>query len=157
MTLPASPPITMAQIAAELGLAFPVSLSHSFILALAGKSSVPISMSDLLGKTGSANFTTSNSYAAPSGSSLNFPFGFIVTLWGGTISGISQDQNNNITLSFATGSGVQAPSWNGNFKFTDVNTGETATLTKQNATLWGAVGQVLPPSNVTHTYTLFPV
>lgn len=55
MTLPASFPLSMSQIAAELGISLPLSLDDSRVLMLAGKTAPPISFSDLLGKA--ASFT----------------------------------------------------------------------------------------------------
>lgn len=52
MTLPASFPLSMSQVATELGISLPLSLEDSRVLALAGKTGAPISFSDLLGKTG---------------------------------------------------------------------------------------------------------
>jgi hypothetical protein len=54
MTLPASGSITLAQVAGELGISLPLSLGDSRVLALAGKSGLPISLSDLYGKSGQA-------------------------------------------------------------------------------------------------------
>ena len=52
MTLPSSGPITMAQVAAELGIsASGLSLNDSRVRQLAGKPSGAISMADLRGKS----------------------------------------------------------------------------------------------------------
>lgn len=51
MTLPASFPLSMSQVAAELGTTLPLSLLDPSVVALAGKSGPPVSMSDLLGKS----------------------------------------------------------------------------------------------------------
>lgn len=53
MTLPSSGPISLSQVAVEIGLAAnaPISLDHATVRALAGKPSGPISLGDLLGKT----------------------------------------------------------------------------------------------------------
>ncbi|PXX15848.1 hypothetical protein C7399_109183 [Paraburkholderia tropica] len=66
MTLPASYPLSMSQIATELGLSLPLSLTHAWVLALAGKTAAPISFGDLLGKSGQANaiaYVNSNGFA----------------------------------------------------------------------------------------------
>ncbi|MBB5509555.1 hypothetical protein [Paraburkholderia atlantica] len=52
MTLPASFPLSMSQVATELGLSLPLSMNHAWVLALAQKGGLPMSFSDLLGKTG---------------------------------------------------------------------------------------------------------
>lgn len=51
MTLPASGNLTMAQVATELSIPLPLSLGDSRVLNLAGKAGLPISMSDLYGKS----------------------------------------------------------------------------------------------------------
>lgn len=56
MTLQSSPPISLGDVANELGIALPLSLGDSRVLSLAGKSGPPISLSDLLGK--SSHFST---------------------------------------------------------------------------------------------------
>lgn len=59
MTLPTSAPISIGQVAAELGLSSPLSLGDSRVLALAGKSGPPISLTDLYGKSAQAALTGS--------------------------------------------------------------------------------------------------
>jgi hypothetical protein len=54
MTLPASGSITLGDVAAELGIGLPLSLGDARVLALAGKSAPPISLSDLYGKSAAA-------------------------------------------------------------------------------------------------------
>ena len=52
MTLPTSGAISLAQIAAELGIGLPLSLTDSRVLALAGKSAPPVTMpGDFYGKS----------------------------------------------------------------------------------------------------------
>lgn len=51
MTLPTTLPISMSDIATELGISPPFSLGDAACLALAGKTALPVSMSDFLGKT----------------------------------------------------------------------------------------------------------
>lgn len=51
MALPSSLPISMSQVAAELGVALPLSLTDSRVRALAGVASGPISLSNLVGKS----------------------------------------------------------------------------------------------------------
>lgn len=49
MSLPNSGPISLGDVAAELGIGLPLSLGDPRVLALAGKSAPPISLSDLYG------------------------------------------------------------------------------------------------------------
>ena len=51
MTTPSSPPISMEDVRAELGVGYPISLNQSNVLQLAGFASAPISLLDLLGKS----------------------------------------------------------------------------------------------------------
>lgn len=53
MTLPASGPITIGMVAAELGIGVPLSLGDSRVRALAGIPSGPISLGSLRGKSAS--------------------------------------------------------------------------------------------------------
>lgn len=54
MTLPASGPISLGQVAAELGIALPLSLGDSRVRTLAGVPSGPITMGQLRGKSAQA-------------------------------------------------------------------------------------------------------
>lgn len=51
MTLPSTPPISLAQVAAELGVALPLGLDETNVRNLAGKPTGPVSLLDLLGKS----------------------------------------------------------------------------------------------------------
>lgn len=53
MALPSSKPISLSQVASELGVGLPISLTQASVRALAGVSSGQISLSDLLGKSAS--------------------------------------------------------------------------------------------------------
>lgn len=56
MTLPASFPLSMSQIATELGLSLPLSINHPWVIALGGVGpTLPLSFSDLLGRSGHVN------------------------------------------------------------------------------------------------------
>jgi hypothetical protein len=46
MVMPANLPISMSQVAAELGLPLPLSFNHPWVIYLAGKTALPVSMSD---------------------------------------------------------------------------------------------------------------
>jgi hypothetical protein len=85
MTLPASGPISMTQVMAELrtsnpGRAFPISLGDSDVRALAGVPSGPISMSNLLGKASIAPLSvqgfsdTDNTFFTQAGSGTAYAF-----------------------------------------------------------------------------------
>jgi hypothetical protein len=52
MTIPVSGPITLGQVAAELGIGLPLSLGDSRVRALAGVPSGPITLGQMRGKSG---------------------------------------------------------------------------------------------------------
>lgn len=60
MTLPASFPLSMSQVAAELGLSLPLSINHPWVILLSGNASppaLPVSFSQLLGQSGNYQFS----------------------------------------------------------------------------------------------------
>lgn len=66
MTLPASFPLSMSQIAIELGISLPLSINNAWVLALANKTALPVSFSDLIGKSGrvDGNFNVNSNGSA---------------------------------------------------------------------------------------------
>lgn len=97
MTLPASGTITMAQVAAELGIsATGLSLNDSRVRALAGKPSGVISFSDLHGKSAITPFTISGFSPSSPGYLLRFGAGV---------------QSRSIQVVLANGSGSFSYSW----------------------------------------------
>jgi hypothetical protein len=145
MTLPAGYPITALEIANELGLSFPLSLNHPWIIALAGKSGLPVSFSDLLGKSGhfGGNVTGNGG-----GTLLSVPFGN-APFFSGQLNALTQ-QGSTLELTFSV-----APLWNGNI-LVSAPAG-SAVLTKANSTSWvGSSAPILPANNQTVYMTLFP-
>lgn len=150
MTLPASFPLSLSQVATELGLSLPLSINHAWVIALAGKSALPVSFSDLLGQTGSPNWN-----GTPTGSpvvtmSMSVPF------FRGTTSSIGSDGSTpvqNLFLNFSV-----APNWSGKILFKNTTTGGSTLLTKVNSTTWEAVGGGIGPmrSGTADNYTLSP-
>lgn len=61
MTIPASGPITLGQVAAELGIGLPLSLGDSRVRTLAGVPSGPISLGQLRGKSAATPLTATAS------------------------------------------------------------------------------------------------
>lgn len=160
MTLPASFPISLQQIAAELGKTFPFSIQDPWAIALVGKTapitpSNQISFSDFLGKTGSFN----GSVSFLMGSGVNF--GNVIsttslgTFFGGTIS--SLDNMGDATFKSVRISFSSAPNWSGNISVTNQNNGASSVLTKQNSTTWSTTtgaantipGSTLPAGGTT--------
>jgi hypothetical protein len=141
MTLPASGPLSLTDVAAELGLsATGLSLGHQWVRQLAGQpygSGTPVSYSGLRGQsaqfTGNVTFTMSSSnYGFVSSGSFACPF------FGASTASI----NNQGDFSGSTPELVfaQAPNWVGNIILINNGVGQT-TLTKVNATTWRGVGQ----------------
>lgn len=138
MTLPASFPISMSQIANELGLSLPMSINHPWALSLIGKSGFPISLSDFFGRT--ARFDGS---IAATGSS---PYGTI------TFSG---SPFFNTTLEYAltaSNSGNiifnSAPSWQGNLRLRNNTTGVSAVFAPLGGSFPNQWGLNSPPANL---------
>lgn len=130
MTLPASFPLSMSQVATELGLSLPLWLTHGWVIALAGKATPPVSFSDLLGQTGTA---TGNATASSGGGGIIAPFsspwfrGQILQI-GATIGG---PPGPTVFISFSS-----APNWNGNILLKNNTTGGSIVLPKVNSTGW---------------------
>ncbi|WP_147432263.1 hypothetical protein [Pararobbsia silviterrae] len=135
MTLPAALPIAMSEIATEIGTSLQLHLGDSRVIALAGQSALPVSYSELVGKTGSI---TGNLGVAgeqmPSGVSfVNFSLPFV----SGQTSGItSKPSINSYTLIFTT-----APNWSGQIKITNNTSGSYVILTQESPTEWLGVSQ----------------
>lgn len=148
MTLPASFPLSMSQIATELGLSLPLSLNHSWVLQLAQVGGLPLSFSQLLGKTGRFD----GSLATSSGGGSNFvtissPF------FGGTIDNLVTGAGFNETqLNFSV-----APNWAGNILAKNNTTGASVVLPKINATTWQTTFVAnLVRAGQTDSFTILP-
>ncbi|MBR8343084.1 hypothetical protein KDX40_04940 [Burkholderia ambifaria] len=131
MTLPASFPISMSQVATELGLSLPLWLGHGWVLSLAGKGALPASFSDLLGQTGTATGNATGSSGGGGGITAPFSspwFRGQISQLGATTGGAP-----GLTVSILFSS---APNWNGNILLKNNTTGGLIVLAKQNSTAW---------------------
>jgi len=155
MTLPSSPPLSGSQVAIELGLSLPLSMSHAWVIALAGKSALPISFSDLLGKTGryDGSLATVDNGGIPHTWQINFggaPF------FGGTLAQLVEVFNVGY---FANLFFSVSPNWRGNILVKNNSTGASQVFTYANS---GTQWQANPaPSNLlvvgnTDSFTLLP-
>lgn len=148
MTLPTGA-LSMQQIANELGLSLPLSIQHPWVIALAGKSAVPISFGDLRGKTGQFQGAVT---ALPNVTTIHFPTN--TPLFGGTLSALVNDLNaNNLSLQFSA-----TPFWTGNIKVTNQTNGISVVLTKLDTIQW-AVSPAVPnlvPQGSTCQYLIQP-
>jgi hypothetical protein len=149
MTLPASFPLSMSQIATELGLSLPLSLGHAWVLQLGGVGGLPLSFSSLLGKTGRFDGSLSCS-SGGGGQTISFgsaPF------FGGQLNGATANGTSGTTnLGF-----LSAPNWSGNIKLINNTTGISLVLGKSNSTTWtaGFVSNLLRGGQ-TDSFTLIP-
>lgn len=149
MTLPASFPLSMSQIATELGTSLPLSLLDTRVRGLAQVASGQVSFSNLLGKTGrfDGNITISG------GGFGNFNN---ASIFGGLlaeiISSLSQPQ---LEISFVSA----PPVYIGNLKLTNNSTGASAVLTKAFTTTWTAntvPGNLCPVGTSSYSLTSSP-
>jgi hypothetical protein len=157
MTLPASFPLSMSQIATEIGASLPLSLSDARVVFLANKSALPVSFSNLLGKTGRFD---GSALASSTGGGVFVSLGFAIWFggelasFGGSFGGPG---GTNTTLSFQ-GGGPAAPNWNGNIKVINNTTSTSVILSKENSFNWG---NNLAPINLvrsgfTDSFTIIP-
>ena len=152
MTLPASFPLSMSQIAAELGLSFPLSIEHAWVLALANKAAAPISFSDLLGKTGRYDGNLIGQNAGGSDNFIrfgNYPF------FGGTLFAVDTFFPDASHCQLSMGS---APNWNGNIFFKNNTTGVSVVFSKTNSTTWQVASNPanLIRNGITDNFTVLP-
>ncbi|MCO1349255.1 hypothetical protein L0Z31_17470 (plasmid) [Burkholderia vietnamiensis] len=151
MTLPASFPLSMSQVATELGLSLPLSMSNSWVIALAGKSALPVSFSNLLGKTGrfDGNLTTQSGGTSP-------PTVKVIpntTFFGGTIATVASNTGGGCSLVFSS-----TPNWTGKIRITNNTLGLSAVFTFAGGNLWttstggGFIGTV----GSTYSFTILP-
>lgn len=156
MTLPASFPLSMSQIATELGLSLPLSLTHPWVLLLNG-GGPPVSFSQLLGLTGRFD---GNEVITGSG------FNYAVSLGGapffsGTLNGLSETTASaNLQLVASS-----APNWTGNVFVKDNTTGLSKVLAFQGGSppTWGGASGggaggigIFGNTGQTHSFTILP-
>lgn len=137
MTLPASLPISMSQIAAELGLSLPLSLQHSWVRALAQVSGAACDFNSLRGKTGRFDGNVSVNGVGV-GSLGNSPF------FGVPLNALG-NQGGQLSVNV---NGATPPSYTGSIRVTNNTTGVGAVLAYQGGT---PASWVLnsPPPNIT--------
>ncbi|MEM5294253.1 hypothetical protein VSR82_07905 [Burkholderia sp. JPY481] len=151
MTLPASFPLRMDQVATELGLSLPLSMNHAWVLALAQKSGLPVSFSDLLGKTGRFD----GNLATTSANNVNVAFISNAPFFGGTIAFIRTDFGVNETdISFNT-----TPNWTGPILITNHSSGVSARVPYVGSGSWflsGAVANLIRTGATADAFTIQP-
>ncbi|WP_124480209.1 hypothetical protein [Burkholderia stagnalis] len=128
MTLPASFPLSMSQISNELGLSFPISISHSWVLKLAQIGSLPISFNQLLGKTGRFD---GSPLCNSGGGGLTINLG-AAPWFGGQLNFLTESFSPaGTTLAFNA-----APNWNGNILVSNNTTSVSLVLGQLNGSTW---------------------
>jgi hypothetical protein len=150
MTLPSSFPLSMSQVASELGISLPLSLTDSRVLALGGKTAAPISFSDLLGKaasfTGNVSITQTGEFLISG--DPNAPF------FSGTIMEIGMITNAGDAIRVGTS---PASFWTGSITLRNNTTGASMTLPYLGSGQWGATdttGGQLVRVNETDNFTI---
>lgn len=161
MTLPSSPPLSGSQVATELGLSLPLAMNHAWILLLSGKYSLPISFSDLLGKSGncggSAQIQQSGNFDFFASFS-NIPF------FNCSIIEIEESTSGGLVVYSAQGSyAAQNPA---KILVKDNTTGQSAVVPQLSGTGNGLIGLQwqLKPGGIgifgaagqTHNFTIYP-
>lgn len=145
MTLPASGPLFLSQIADELVIsASGLSLNHAWVRALAQKPGGAISYADLRGRTGKINTSYATNPSSPATNPIIL-FGY-PDLFGGNLYELSALQTGggstmSLTLTFqgaVDGLPVREPPvYAGNFRVTNQSTGHTYVLPKIGTAFWG--------------------
>lgn len=155
MTLHASFPLSMSQVAVELGLSLPLSVNHPWIVALAQKSGLPVSFSDLLGKTGrfDGNVAINATGFGPMSAPL---FGATLVQLTGAFNGTILTQAN---INFATG--TWPPNYTGKLLLTNNTTGISCVCTQTIPGGSPSWSNQSPPqnvirANVTDNFTILP-
>ena len=151
MTLPAAFPLSMSQVATELGLSLPLSMNHAWVLALAGKADLPMSLSDLLGKTGSFN---GNLSVAGGVNYANFHNG---TPWFSTTLNVLGDGGGG--TSYASLEMQSGSTWTANISVKNNTTNTTCVFSPHSSTEWRFVGAyqgTLIRSGYTDNFTILP-
>jgi hypothetical protein len=158
MTLPVSGPISLSQIANEVGLSLPISINHPWLLTLTNKAGLPVSFSDFYGKTGRYDGSL---ICQSEGSSQVIEFGS--SPWfGGQLSNLAAVQNI-FTGQYSLILGCASPpNWSGHL-LVRKNTSEVSIiLPKMDSVDWGLQGSSpVTPANLlrignTHSFTIVP-
>lgn len=150
MTLPAAFPLSMSQIANELGLSFPLAFSHSWIVQLAQKPGFPMSFSDLLGKTGRFDGSL---FCSSGGGGQTINFGN-APWFGGQL----QSAGQLVTAPSTSIGFTTTPNWSGNILLRNNTTGAGVVMPRTNTNVWSVATTVgfLFRSGQTDNFTLLP-
>lgn len=150
MTLPAAFPMSMSQIATELGLSLPLSLNHPWVLLLAQVGGLPLSFNTLLSKTGRFDGSL---FCASGGGGQTINFGG-APWFGGQLLSAGQ----NVTIPTTSIGFSVAPNWPGNILLRNNTTGASIVLPKTGSTQWSAGGTVgnLFRAGQTDNFTVLP-
>jgi len=161
VTLPSSFPLSMSQVATELGTTLPLSVSNPWILLLSGKYALPISFSDLLGKSGRYDGSAQINQSGQFDCFVSLPN---VPFFNCSIIEIEESTANGLVVYCAQGShSVQNPL---KILVKDNTTGQSVVLAQVSGTgngliglQWqanpGAIG-MLNDIGQTHSFTILP-
>ena len=134
MTLPSSGNISLSQVATELNLSMPLSMSHPWVRAICGSINLPASLSGARGK--SARYSGNQTFTMGSGThfgqvGMNPPYFVLFGGYNGYINS-SNILGESARLAFDT----VMPTYQGNFKFTNVSAGVSGIFTYQSPGNW---------------------
>lgn len=129
--MPASFPYSESDAATELGLSLPISANHAWLIALAGKTALPYSASDLLGKTGHFSGSRTVQQAGQ--------FNYFVDVSGNnffdaSLNGIGE---TNAAANLSVTTLVSPTKYTGNIKVTNVTLGRSLVLSYVGSGVWG--------------------
>lgn len=155
-------PISMSQVATELGLSLPLSMQHSWVMALADKTAPPVSFSDLLGQSGHVNASGSVQQRTNSDFFVDLPTTAVFfSRTGGYISQLEESTLGNDLLVSSTSFPV--PGYTGKIKVTNTTLGRSLVLSYIGSAQWGGASGggaggigIFGNAGSTYNFTIYP-
>jgi hypothetical protein len=160
VTLPASFPLSMSQVATELGRSLPLSMNDPMVLALASKPNLPASFSDLLGQSGHVNANGTVQQFGTFDYRVNFTGTPFFSPIGGYISTLQESTTSQNLAVFSTD---LHPSWTGKILVTNTSLGRSLKLSFVGNGQWGGpsgggaggIG-IFANAGATYNFTIYP-
>ncbi|MGN6084922.1 hypothetical protein [Trinickia sp.] len=161
MTLPASFPLSMSQVATELGLSLPLSLNHPWVIALGGVGpTLPLGFSDLLGQSGHVNANGTVQQISNVDYRVNLTGTPFFSRFGGYISTLEETTfSTNLLVSNTD----LHPTYTGKIKIINTTLGDSLVLSYIGSGQWGgATGGgaggigIFGHAGATYNFTIYP-